>query len=488
MDDTKAADTTHTDTVTADTAPATETIDAIAEDVTPSEDTGDATVPAVADEVMPDSVPAEDALEGDATEAEAVAVEEEGADETDADAPASIDGEQGDDSLVSESTDDTAGDDDTITASSDTDTTIGEELDAVGAETVEGSQDEATTDTTEETAPAPVPVPTAAPPQRSSSMWPAIFGGVVAALLGFIAGRADQFDAYLPASMQRQAVDLSEIQAQTDDLSAADEELQSRLAALEDAQSEPVTFDSSEIEASAAEIRSNVTDLEQTLAALGERVSALEAAPVVELPTDGATTDDVAALQSALDAQRAEIEELAAQAADAEAKAASEASKILARAALARVMTAVDTGEAFTPALGDLEEVAPVDVPEPLRTAAETGVPRLSDLQASFPDAARAALGAIRTATPEADVQGVQGFLRRTLNARSVTPREGDDPDAILSRAEAQVREGDLGAALDELEVLPEPGRVAMDEWLQAATARKAAQDAARSLSDSLNN
>ena len=493
-DDTNEADATHTDTVTADTAPTTETIEATAEDVTQSDetnDTGDTSVPAVSEEVLPETT-----QDGDiaAEPIDAEPSEKYDTSETpETDATVSGDGEQGDDSLMSDDTAAADQADDTLAASSDTDTVISEELEVSAEDTVEAvesdaPEEDASSPSETDTAPAPALVPAAPPPQRTSSAWPAIFGGVVAALLGFIAGRADQIDAYLPASMQRQPVDLTEIEAQTVELTAADEALQSRVAALENAESAPVAFDSSEIEANTAEIQSSVSDLAQSLSALTERVEALESAPAIEVPTDGATTDDVAALQSALDAQRAEIEALASQAAEAEAKAASEASKILARAALARVMTAVDTGETFSPALGDLEQVAPVDVPEPLRTAAETGVPRLSDLQSSFPDAARAALGAIRRSTPEADVQGVQGFLRRTLSARSVTPRDGDDPDAVLSRAEAQVRLGDLGAALEELEMLPEAGRVAMDEWLQAATARKAAQDAARSLSDSLNN
>ena len=47
---------------------------------------------------------------------------------------------------------------------------------------------------------------------------------------------------------------------------------------------------------------------------------------------------------------------------------------------------------------------------------------------------------------------------------------------------------GDLGTALAEMETLPEAARAAMDDWLQAASARKAAQDAASDLADSLNS
>jgi hypothetical protein len=109
-------------------------------------------------------------------------------------------------------------------------------------------------------------------------------------------------------------------------------------------------------------------------------------------------------------------------------------------------------------------------------------------LQDSFPDAARAGLAAARAEIPESEVAGITGFFKRQLNVRSVTPREGSDPDAILSRAQAAVRVGDLTTALTEMEALPEAARTAMSDWLEAATARKAAQDAARELADSLNS
>lgn len=405
-------------------------------------------------------------------------------DVTDSTSDVKPEGEQGDDSLLSEPAETDA---DVLDASSSsTETELDQALSVDETLETEPTDTENVADSSGSETPVPTPQPEVV--QKSSGMWPAIFGGIVAALLGFIAGRGDQLDAYLPASMQRQAVDLSAIEAEAAELVAADEALQSRVAALENAEPPAEPESLSQLAEATTALQTNLSELEETVSSLTDRIAALEATPVPELPTDNATTDDVAALQSALDAQRAEIEALAERAAEAEAKAASEASKILARAALARVLTAVETGETFSPALGDLEDVTPVDVPEPLRTAAENGVPRLSDLQSSFPDAARTALSAIRSETPEADVQGISGFLRRTLGARSVTPREGDDPDAVLSRAEAAVRTGDLGAALDELQGLPEAGKDAMRDWLDAAAARKNAQDAARALSDSLNN
>ena len=51
---------------------------------------------------------------------------------------------------------------------------------------------------------------------------------------------------------------------------------------------------------------------------------------------------------------------------------------------------------------------------------------------------------------------GLGAFLQNQLGGRSVVPREGDDPDAVLSRVGAAVEAGDLSTALTEIESLPE--------------------------------
>ncbi len=51
----------------------------------------------------------------------------------------------------------------------------------------------------------------------------------------------------------------------------------------------------------------------------------------------------------------------------------------------------------------------------------------------------------------------------------------GDDPDAILSRAEAAVGSGDLTTALTEISALPAEGQARMAEWVALATRRQAA-------------
>lgn len=80
-------------------------------------------------------------------------------------------------------------------------------------------------------------------------------------------------------------------------------------------------------------------------------------------------------------------------------------------------------------------------------------------------------------------------FLRAQTGIRSVAPREGDDPDAVLSRANAEVEAGQIGAALDEIQALPDAAKSApsMADWIAGATAYRDAQSALSDLSANSN-
>jgi hypothetical protein len=69
-------------------------------------------------------------------------------------------------------------------------------------------------------------------------------------------------------------------------------------------------------------------------------------------------------------------------------------------------------------------------------------------------------------------------FLRSQTGARSLAPRAGDDPDAVLSRAEAAVRDGRLREALAELEALPPAAAAELAPWRARAEQRVEALDA----------
>jgi hypothetical protein len=318
-----------------------------------------------------------------------------------------------------------------------------------------------------------------------------LLGGAIAAGAGFGLSR------FVPDGwpIQSTAALESQIAAQAERIDA----LSASLAEITDADPvAPLRDAVSTLAAEAGALRAGLTAVEGRLAtlpaapsadlgALEDRLAALEAlAPAGALP-DGAALADlsgaIAALRAELDAQKAAVADMsgrvdaAAAAAQAELEAtradaerpraeAEEAARLAAlRAALGRVQAAADSGASFAEPLAELS-TAGVDVPADLVTNAE-GLPTLAALQEGFAEPARAALRAsLDHGAGETLTERVTVFLRNQTGARSLTPREGADPDAILSRAEAALRDGDLAGALAELAALPETGQAQMAPWI----------------------
>jgi len=81
----------------------------------------------------------------------------------------------------------------------------------------------------------------------------------------------------------------------------------------------------------------------------------------------------------------------------------------------------------------------------------------------------------------------VMAFLQDQLGVRSVAPKDGNDADAVLSRAEAALKAGDLASAFAELDALPSEGQAEMTDWIALATRRAQALDALSALKQDLN-
>lgn len=208
-------------------------------------------------------------------------------------------------------------------------------------------------------------------------------------------------------------------------------------------------------------------------AALRAEVDALKAAP----PAVGMDAESARGLiQQELDARAAEV--------TARAEAEAEALRAEARrdSALVTLREAVANGQPYA---GALAELGLPDVPAPLAAHAETGLPTAAGLTEAFPEAARAALEAsLRADADDSLGDRAWSLLRIGTGARSLTPREGTDPDAVLSRAEAAAKAGDLPLALQELEGLPEAGRAEMADWISQAQSRIAAEAALSALAE----
>lgn len=348
------------------------------------------------------------------------------------------------------------------------------EEDEADTEQEDGSAEEEPVRRVDESQTAPAAI---VPPEpvivRKGGFFPMLLGGIVAAGIG--AGAA----LYLfPNGWSGgDAEALGQINATLEDHDKA-------LEGLADAM--PDAPDLGPLESGVAAAQGAAEAVNARVDALEARLDSIEKRPI----TEGASPEAVAAyerelkaLQDAMAAQRGEIEKMLEDARASEAEAEMSAQEAMQRAALSRIMTAIDTGDDFSDAAANLA-AAGVEVPTVLTDTAETGVPTIAALSASFPESARAAL---KQARKDTSGGGLGAFLDRQLGTRSLEPREGDDADAVLSRVEAAVKEGRLTDAIAELDALPEGARAQMQTWLAQAQTRADAQAAAEALAAEIN-
>jgi hypothetical protein len=329
----------------------------------------------------------------------------------------------------------------------------------------------------EETEATPPPAPQIE--KRKGGFLPAVLGGIVAGGIGY--GVAwYQFD-YLPDETSGQIVAL---QSQIDDLV---EQAANRV----DPQSLVETAIGSEISG----LRS---ELEAQIAGLTDRLSEIEVAPRTDGTVATATfdeyRDEMIALRADVAAQEQRIQELAEQAAaeleTARTQAIQESeqaretvAEAARRVAIAQVQTALEAGLPFGDLLPELEQATGAEIPNALSNAAN-GVATLAELQESFAPIARETLAVSRAEGVAGEDGGsFGGFLRNMFDVRSVEPREGDDVDAILSRAENAVRTGRISDALAEIDALPDLAQSTMITWTRQAKKRMAAVNTLNELS-----
>lgn len=384
-------------------------------------------------------------------------------------------------------------------------------MDEAAKDTSAAPQEPAPMDEAEQARPESVEQP--APPapeakQSSGGFVGMIVGGIIAGAIGYgiaiyapLGGASD-----LPGQL---ATLKSQTTALTDRLASVeaappvpptDPALEARVAVLEEAPAPSAApVDLAPVEAQIAQISDRLSALEGRVTAVESRPASAEGSAPASTEMEAAVASlrqEIDALKGAGAAATADIEAMAAEAqarlAEAEERAAqlkaeaeATAQNALARAAVGRIQAALESGAPFETALADM---GGVEVPAVLREAAAGGVASRAALEDAFPAAARAALeAALRANAGESWTERMGAFLQSTTGARSLTPREGNDPDAILSRAEAAVKEDDLRAALGELAALPPEGQAALADWVAQANRRLDAVQAATDLSTAID-
>ena len=161
------------------------------------------------------------------------------------------------------------------------------------------------------------------------------------------------------------------------------------------------------------------------------------------------------------------------------------------RSSLNSIDVALSAGLPFATTLADMENAGVTDIPVALANASD-GVATMAKLRADFPEAAHGAIRAsILASAGDGVFASISAFTKAQVAGRSLTPQDGVGPDAVLSRAEAALKQDDLDTALIEIDALPTAamspdGDGAMDVWLTAATELQNALNAFDTLQASL--
>jgi hypothetical protein len=334
--------------------------------------------------------------------------------------------------------------------------------------------------------------------QKRASALPLVFGGLVAGGIGYLAAYTNQVQDVRPDTsgveirLDELASDIAEIEpTDTSPLVERLDALAAEVQLLQDTPAptgDPSTAVLERVEAFEADVTSGIEALTDRIAGLEDRLADIQIEQESSNPAADLTDDELANFQTELqqltaDAKeqvedaKAQVEEAKARATEIEVAAAEAAAKAERKAALSALSAAVESGASFTDELNVIG-----DAPEALVAVADKGIATVGVLQRAFPDAARSALASSSTVPQDASAtQRLTAFLKRQTNARSLAPKEGDDADAVLSRAEAKLLEGDLEAAVSELSALPEEASAVMAPWMAQATTR---MDALSALSE----
>ena len=155
--------------------------------------------------------------------------------------------------------------------------------------------------------------------------------------------------------------------------------------------------------------------------------------------------------------------------------------------AFANLREAVDAGRPYAPELDALVALAPkLGNFGVLPSRADKGIPTAQALAASLRQAAQASARTAQGAADASFIDSVIASAKSAVQIKRVDAGASAGPDAALSRAEQSLRQGDLAAAVKEVETLPDASRQALAPWLEEARARLAAEETLAGLETTL--
>jgi len=374
----------------------------------------------------------------------------------------------------------------------------------------------------------PEPTPIAPAPKAKSGFGGVFFGGLIAAGLGaaamyyadtqgWLGGHgSEEFQAALDAQSAEIAALKAELETAVATSTETDTAQSSAIEALQSAGVDlsPLETGVAALVATDGETKTTLDALSASLTETRERLGSLEVQPIpkAELPKEVVNAYEkqladilatiegrfeemqtvqgkvVGKIEADVTAKLEKLEAAQAVASETEEAALKAANLSAARAAATEITAALESGAGFGDALAVLQEKAGIAAPDGL-SAVSDGVTTLAVLSEEYPAAARAALDAVpRDAGEDGSVNPLTSVILSQLGARSLEPREGGTADAVLSRAEAALKSGDLETVLAELAGLPEGAEAPFTDWIAQATALNDAKAAAAEVSAQLDN
>lgn len=134
---------------------------------------------------------------------------------------------------------------------------------------------------------------------------------------------------------------------------------------------------------------------------------------------------------------------------------------------LVGIQAAVEAGIPYAAIIGE-NEINSLELPAIILELSEDGVATLLELQNEFEDLITEALKAVETGAESGSIQDMaRSIVSSLVQVRSLTPREGDDAVAVLSRLEERLKKGDLESVLELYGQLPQPVQVTLESWKQ---------------------
>jgi len=145
---------------------------------------------------------------------------------------------------------------------------------------------------------------------------------------------------------------------------------------------------------------------------------------------------------------------------------------------------AVERGDSFAAELAAAKAAASgPQALAPLEPFAANGLPSAAVLARQLSDLAPAMLKAVAAPAPSGGfLDRLQVNAEKLVRIRPIDEAPGDEPSAVISRAQAKAARSDLSGAIAELKALPANARAPAEDWIKKAEAREAALNASRRL------